>query len=175
VIVYWSGHGQTDLRTKAAFLLPNDADPNYPAQTGLALAELYERLAALKARSVVVFIDACFSGSTREGSALLAGARGVVVSVEHPALRSETMAVFSAATGEQVASAWPERQHGVFTYWLLKGLRGEADADADGAVTVDELDRYVRATVSRSAAALDREQTPQVVARDKTWTLVRLR
>jgi hypothetical protein len=175
VIVYWAGHGQTDLRTKGAYLLPNDADPNYPAQTGLALTELYERLAALKARSVVVFLDACFSGSTREGGALLAGARGVVVSLEHPALRSATMAVFSAATGTQVANAWPERQHGVFTYWLLKGLRGEADADVNGAVTVEELGRFVGGRVARSAAALDREQTPQVVARDRAWTVVRLR
>jgi hypothetical protein len=175
VIVYWAGHGQSDLRTRAAYLLPNDADPNYPAQTGLALTELYDRLATLHARSVVVFLDACFSGGMREGGALLSGARGVVVSLEHPALRSETMAVFSAATGEQVASAWPEQQHGVFTYWLLKGLRGEADADGDGALSVDELDRFVRTNVPRSAAMLDREQTPQAVARDRTRTLVLLR
>lgn len=175
LVVYWAGHGQTDLQTKAAYLLPNDADPNYPAQTGLALTELYERLAALKARSVVVFLDACFSGNTRDGAALLAGARGVVVSVEHPALRSATMAVFSAATGEQVANAWPAQQHGVFTYWLLKGLRGDADADTDGAIRVDELDRFVRDRVAQSAAGLDREQTPQAVARDKAWTVVRYR
>lgn len=175
LVVYWAGHGQTDLQTRTAYLLPNDADPNYPAQTGLALTELYHRLAALKARSVVVFIDACFSGSTREGAALLAGARGAVVSVEHPALRSATMAVFSAATGEQVANAWPAQQHGVFTYWLLKGLRGDADTDADGVIRVDELDRFVRGRVVQSAAGLDREQTPQVVARDKAWAVVRLR
>ncbi|MBA4070843.1 MAG: hypothetical protein C0497_03265 [Gemmatimonas sp.] len=175
LVVYWAGHGQTDLRTKSAYLLPNDADPDYPAQTGLALTELYSRLAALKARSVVVFIDACFSGSTREGAALLAGARGVVVSLEHPALRSATMAVFSAATGEQVANAWPAQQHGVFTYWLLKGLRGDADADTDGVIRVGELDRFVRGRVAQSAAGFDREQTPQVVARDKALAVVRLR
>jgi len=39
VIVYWAGHGQTDPRTKEAYLLPNDADPNYPALTGLALTQ----------------------------------------------------------------------------------------------------------------------------------------
>ncbi|MHB1312433.1 MAG: caspase family protein [Gemmatimonadaceae bacterium] len=175
VIVYWAGHGQTDVRTKQTYLLPNDADPNYPAQTGLALAELYDRLTALKARSVVVFIDACFSGMTREAGALLADARGAVVSLENPVLHSATMAVFSAATGEQVASAWPERQHGIFTYWLLKGLRGGADADGDGRLNVGELERFVHAGVARTAASRDREQTSQVIARDKSLTLVRLR
>jgi hypothetical protein len=175
VIVYWAGHGQTDTRTKKAYLLPNDADPYYPAQTGLALTELYERLAALSARSVVVFIDACFSGMSRDGASLVAGTRGVVVSVEHPALRSRNMAVFSAATGDQVANAWPDRQHGLFTYWLLRGLRGDADSDRDGTVTVDELDRFVGEHVTRSAAALDREQSSEVVARDRTLAVVRLR
>ncbi|MBI3568247.1 MAG: hypothetical protein HY084_08625, partial [Gemmatimonadetes bacterium] len=47
VIVYFAGHGVADLKTHAPYLLPNDADPNFPAQTGYALAELYERLAAL--------------------------------------------------------------------------------------------------------------------------------
>ena len=175
VIVYFAGHGMSDLRTRAPFLLPNDADPNYPAQTGLALTELYESLAALGARSVTVFVDACFSGVTREGASLLAGSRGVVVSIEHPALRSEAMAVFSAARGDQVAAAWPEQRHGVFTYWLLKGLRGDADEDGDGAILVGELDRYLRVHVPRTAAELDREQVPQAVARNPLRALVTLR
>jgi len=123
----------------------------------------------------VVFIDACFSGLTRSGGALRVGTRGVVVSLEHPALRSETMAVFSAAAGEQVASSWPQRQHGLFTYWLLRGLRGDADESGDGAVSVGELGRFIHDNVSRTAATLDREQTSQLVARDTTRLLVWLR
>jgi hypothetical protein len=172
VILYFAGHGVADLKTHAPFLLPNDADPNYPAQTGYALNELYERLAALGARSVTVFIDACFSGSTRDGTSLYAGARDVVVSVEHPALRSETMAVFTASSGAQFASVAPDRQHGLFTYWVLKGLRGDADADADHRISVGELGQYIRARVSDDAARQDREQQPEMVARNKLRTIV---
>ncbi len=175
VVVYWAGHGVTDPKTRKAYLLPNDGDPAYPAQTGLALDELYERLAALGARSVTVFVDACFSGRSRDGGAIMAGTRGVVVSLEHPALRAKNMSVFSAASGDQLANAWPEGQHGVFTYSLLAGLRGGADADHDGTVTAGELAAFIAREVPRTAARIDREQTPEFVSRDPARAVVILK
>ncbi len=174
VVVYYAGHGVADLKTHAPYLLPNDADANYPAQTGYALDELYQRLAALGAHSVTVFIDACFSGGTREGGSLFPGARDVLVSVEHPALRSESMAVFTASGADQLANVSPDERHGLFTYWLLKGLRGGADADGDHRVTVSELEQFLRAKVPPQAARQDREQLPQAVARNKGRVLVEL-
>lgn len=50
-----------------------------------------------------------------------------------------------------------ELEHGVFTYFLLEGLRGEADMDRDGIITVDEVYRYVSREVPR---ATDQEQHP---------------
>jgi hypothetical protein len=175
LVVYFAGHGATDAKTRIPYILPNDADPNYPAQTGFALNVLYERLATLHARSVTVFIDACFSGLSRSGEQLQPGARGVVVSVEHPALRQPGMAVFTAAGNAQIANAWPAQQHGLFTYWLLAGLRGGADADHDSTVSVAELSRFLTVNVPRTAASLDREQTPTIVTRDSTRALVRFK
>jgi hypothetical protein len=175
LVIYFAGHGATDPKTRTSYILPNDADPNYPAQTGFALTVLYERLATLHARSVTVFIDACFSGLSRSGEQLQPGARGVVVSVEHPALRQPGMAVFTAAGAAQIANAWPAQQHGVFTYWLLAGLRGGADADRDGAVSVAELSRFLTTNVPRTAASIDREQSPTIVTRDSTRALVRFK
>lgn len=175
VVVYWAGHGVTDPKTHKAYLLPNDGDPSYPAQTGYALDDLYERLAALGARSVTVFVDACFSGRARDGAAIMAGTRGVVVSLEHPALRANNMSVFTAATGDQLANSWPDGQHGVFTYALLAGLRGAADADHDGIITAAELAAYIGRGVPRTAARLDREQTPEFVSRDPARAVVILK
>ena len=175
VVVYWAGHGVTDPKTRKAYLLPNDGDPSYPAQTGFALDELYDRLAALGARSVTVFVDACFSGRSRDGAAVVAGSRGVVVSLEHPALRAKNMAVFAAARGDQFASAWPEGQHGVFTYALLAGLRGAADTNHDGSITAGELAAYIAREVPRTAARIDREQTPEFVSHDPARPVVVLK
>ena len=123
---------------------------------------------------MTVFIDACFSGGTREGGSLFPGARDVLVSVEHPALRSESMAVFTASGADQLANVSADERHGLFTYWLLKGLRGGADADTDRRVTVSELEQFLRAKVPPQAARQDREQLPQAVARNKGRVLVEL-
>ena len=164
VIVYWAGHGGPDLATRAPYLLPSDADANYPVQTGYSLRELYQRLAALNARSVTVFLDACFSGWTRDAGQLLAGARDVSVSIENPVLTNDRMSVFAASAGNQVSSAWPAMRHGLFTYFLLKGLRGAADTDGVPGVSVGELDAYLRREVPVQAGRLDREQKPQLTS-----------
>ncbi len=175
VIVYYAGHGATDGKTHTSYLLPNDGDPAFPAQSGLALTELYDRLAALRARSVTVFLESAFPDGARDAGSAPTGSRGVVLSLENPALRAPSMAVFSATTAQQTAGSAPAQRHGLFTYWLLAGLRGAADTDGDGAITVGELDAFISSHISRDAARLDREQQPFTVARDKQRVVVRYR
>jgi len=170
--VYFSGHGAPDLKTRTAYLLPADADASYPRETGYALATLYRQLARLNARSVTVMLDACFTGATRTSGTLYAGARPIVISVEHPALLKENFTVLAAAGGDQIASDYPAKRHGLFTYFALLGLKGAADTDGDRAVTVAELERYLGERVPGVAASLDREQVPLVIARRKDRPVV---
>ncbi|MCK7469824.1 MAG: hypothetical protein MZU95_02755 [Desulfomicrobium escambiense] len=51
--------------------------------------------------------------------------------------------IITASSANEVSVEKDELQHGVFTYYLLEGLRGKADTDRDGMVTVDEAYRYV--------------------------------
>ena len=60
-----------------------------------------------------------------------------------------------------------------FTYFMLKGLRGEADRNADREITLDELNQYITRNVSETAGLLDREQTPQLLAIDADRVLVK--
>lgn len=174
LFVYWSGHGAADIATRTPYLIPFDGDANYARETGYSLATLYEQLARLDARSITVVVDACFTGLTRSHTVLTPGARPIVVSIEHPALRRENMAVFAAARGDQTASDFPPKRHGLFTYMWLDGLRGAADADGDRAITVEELEQYTVRRVREAAGTMDREQAPLVIARDRARVLVRL-
>ncbi len=173
IIVYFAGHGATD-RNGTPILLPFDADINYPRETAMQLAELYEALAKLPARRIIVVIDACFSGISRAGVALTMGARPIVVSIEHPALLRNGMAVFAAAQGAQQANDLPEKEHGLFSYHFFRALRGAADTDRDGLMTVDEIDAYVTRETRVAAARRDREQIPLVIARERSLLVVRV-
>ena len=117
------------------------------------------------------FLDACFSGANREKEMLLADARPVFMEVDASATGNVT--VFSASGGKEISSAWPEKKHGLFSYFLMKGMRGDADANKDSQITVDELNNYVSKNVSDIAGMLDREQTPGLQTMDRDRVLIR--
>jgi WD40 repeat protein len=171
IIIYYSGHGAPELRDKSPYLIPYDGDANYAAQTGFSLNRLYTMLAGLNAKSVTVYLDACFSGATREKEMLLTGARPILVKIENPVLQSEKILVVAAASGEQVSSAYPDKRHGIFTYYLLKAFRGEASKTKS--LRADELESYLTEHVKRTAANLDREQTPQLLGKNKQRMIIK--
>jgi hypothetical protein len=168
VFVYYAGHGAPDKKT--AYLIPYDGDPNYASQTGYEMDKLYEQLGSFEAKSTTVFLDACFSGANRDNEMLLADARPVFMEVDESATRNVT--VFSASSGSEISSAWPEKKHGLFSYYLMKGMRGEADANKDNQITVGELGDYVKENVSDMAGMLDREQTPGLQTLDEQKVLI---
>jgi hypothetical protein len=53
-----------------------------------------------------------------------------------------------------------DKKHGIFSYWLMKGLQGNADTDSDSFITHNELRAYLDENVSSSAYDIDREQNP---------------
>jgi hypothetical protein len=169
--IYYAGHGAPDIKKNKAYLIPYDGDPDYASQTGYEMDELYEQLGNLSARSTTVFLDACFTGANRESEILLAGARPVFMEVDASATRNVT--VFSASSGSEISSAWPEKKHGLFSYFLMKGMRGDADTNKDKQITVGELGDYVKEHVSDMAGMLDREQTPGLQTLDEGKILIK--
>ena len=159
VVVYFSGHGIPDAKTKKTGLLPFDVDPNY--SVGMTLRDLYTTLGTLDAKSVTVFLDTCFSGQGREKQSLLADARGIMV-VPLEKNIPKPMTVLSAATAGQISGPLKDKEHGLFTYYVLKGLGGAADSNKDKQLTVSELGSYVQSNVKEQAAAKGWNQTPEL-------------
>ena len=171
IFVYFAGHGAPDIKKGEAYLIPYDGDPNYPSQTGYSINKIYEKLNTLGAKSTTVFLDACFSGANRESEMLLADARPIFIEVEESAVGDAT--VFSASGGKEISSAWPEKKHGLFSYYLMKGMQGIADTNKDNKLTVEELGNYIKENVSETAGMLDREQTPELQTNAKNRVLVK--
>lgn len=153
VIVYYAGHGAPDPQSGDAYIVPYDGDPNYLPDTGYPLKRLYERLEKLPAKQVVVMIDACFSGAGGRG-VLATGARSLV-RVEKVAPKGNRIAVLTSTQGTQISTSSPEKQHGLFTYYLLKALQ---DNNRDLASVYD----YLRSRVEDEAKRMNVEQTPAI-------------
>ena len=154
IIVYYAGHGIPNEKDASAYLLPIDNSGNNLA-AAYSLKKLYDELGALNAKSVTLFMDACFSGAGRDDQ-MLTAARSIAL-----ASRSEkpkgNMVVFSAAQGDETAHPYLEKGHGLFTYYLLKKLK-----DTKGKVTFGELADYIKKSVSRKAiVANNKAQTPE--------------
>ena len=155
IIFYYAGHGIPDNASKNAYLLPVDADGRQ-MDICFPLDKLYQELGALEAKSVTVFLDACFSGALR-GDGMLMAARTVALKPK-PSTPQGKMVVFSAATDEQTAFPYTEKGHGMFTYYLLKKIR-----DTKGNCTLGELDTYICDEVAKQSIVINgREQTPTV-------------
>lgn len=166
VFVYFSGHGAPDPKTGSAYLVPYDGDPTFIAETGYSLSRMYAALGRLPAKEVIVALDSCFSGAGGR-SVLAKGARPLVMNLQTGTAISKNMTVLSASAGDQISSTYAEKGHGLFTYFMLQGLRGEADGNSDGAITLAELYEYTRPNVERIARKqYNNEQTPQLTASD---------
>jgi formylglycine-generating enzyme required for sulfatase activity len=145
VMVFYSGHGVPGLQDKRGYLLPVDGDPNLAEITGFPVDRLYANLAKLPARSITVFLDACFSGETPKGM-LVRAASGLTVTPRAPET-ARALTVITAAQGDQFASWDEDAKHGLFTRHLLLALTGKADGSAygnsDGKVSLDEAKKYL--------------------------------
>ena len=157
VIFYYAGHGAPDDASREAFLVPVDA--HAPVKdVCLPLSELYETLGGLKAEAVKVFLDACFSGATRN-SDMIAQARSVAVVPKVSPLKGNTV-VFSAASDDQTAWQLDTQGHGLFTYYLLKKLK-----ETRGEVSMGELSDYLSQKVRQASIVVNRKsQVPGVAA-----------
>lgn len=162
VYFYYSGHGAPDPASGAAYLVPWDGDPQFLKSTALPLAKLYADLAALPDRESVVILDSCFSGAG--GRSLLASGARPLVNVQEDSSAPAKTTIFAASGGNQIAGGFDLRRHGLFTYFLLRGLAGEADANHDGHVTAQELQDYLTAHVGEAARRFsNRDQTPHLL------------
>lgn len=171
VIFYYAGHGIPSETDKSAYLLPVDGIAS-DIGSAYSLQRLYQALGELPAQSVTVFLDACFSGTKRDGT-MLASARGVAIKTKPQEVQGK-MVVFSAAQGDETAYPYNSQQHGMFTYHLLKKLQ-----QTKGNVTLGELGDYLTREVKRASFNENSKvQTPTVSASETlsdSWREMKLK
>ena len=162
VYVFYSGHGLPSPDGQSLYFLPYGVDKQYLARTAVGQKEVVALLTASKPKSVTMFIDACYSGQTRGGETLLASAKPLALKTDTNVFPSN-FTVISASANDQISSSSPELKHGIFSFYLMKGMEGDADGNKDGKITTGEMQEYLSDKVSRQAMSMSRKQDTQLV------------
>jgi tetratricopeptide (TPR) repeat protein len=193
VIVFLAGHGIVrGLGAQAkSYFLPVDVDAQTKEsleRTGLDLEELGRKLGALKASQFTMFVDACredpFPGRGIKGNTMTdVMTRSLRVSPKEAPPSGSTMPtsiVFYACQVGERAYEDPKLEHGVFTYYILRGIKDVAN-NPDGRVEAGYLAGYLRDNVRKwsdeyqQRAKFAVEQTPTMVATEVNGPMVVVR
>jgi tetratricopeptide (TPR) repeat protein len=146
VLIYFAGHGFVHIGR--AYLAPYDIDPDNIAGTGYSMEALGNSIATkIRGKWKVLLTDACHSGS------IMPPADSAMM---NSALKGLDRSLFSLTASRDREQSFESRDwgggHGIFTYYVVKGLEGSADENRDGIVTADELAEYVHTEVRRATA-----------------------
>jgi hypothetical protein len=171
--VFYAGHGLPDEETKEPYLIPVDVSGKF-IKLGIPLSEFYQSLSEFPTKKTTVFLDACFSGGARSQG--LVASRGIRVTPKSGLLKGNVV-VFSASSGEESALPYMNKQHGLFTYYLLQKLQ-----ESRGNLNYKDLSDFMTQKIPLESVIINsKEQHPTTnVSADVTdlwseWTLNELR
>lgn len=154
ILVYYSGHGLPDETTKEGYLLPVDISADH-LQDGISLKYLYEQLNAYPTEKTLVIFDACFSGGSKSIAPILAR-KGVRIAPKLDAPMGN-MLVLSSSSKEESSGVFNEKQHGFFTYFLLKHLQ-----ETKGNTSMSNLYETMKQKVLKESSLMSKPQTPSL-------------
>jgi Caspase domain len=151
VIIFLAGHGATETDPSSPdgdglekYILPVNADPMDLYSSAMPMSEVARIFQRISSERLVFIGDTCYSGASGGRTIIAGGTRATVSGTFLERLsQGKGRVILTASDANEVSVEKDELNHGVFTYYLLEGLRGKADVDGDGMITVDEIYRYV--------------------------------
>lgn len=171
LLFYYAGHGVPNEQTKQCMLLPVDGDALIP-ETCYDVEKIYDSLSKLNANSIIVLMDACFSGSLR-GDGMLFASRSVKIKSDYAEPKGN-MVIITASQGDETAFPYEKEQHGIFTYYLLKYLQQKK-----GDVTLGDMCEYLINQVKRQSVINNGklqtplvQYSPEIESSWRQWRLV---
>ena len=158
VIIYLAGHGTTERDASSPdgdglekYILPHNADPKDLYASAMPMSEVARIFNRISSERLVFISDTCYSGASGGRTVPVFGTRGNVSGAFLDRLsQGRGRVILTASDANEVSMEKDELNHGVFTYYLLEGLRGKADADGDGVITLDEVYNYVSMKVPQA-------------------------
>jgi len=173
VVIYFAGYGAKldggkhdskprppgEAASPALYLVPYDANPQDIENTCISMKEIEDRLARIKAREILVILDASFGGDPESRS--LAGNSEPAKILEN-FLEQPGHCVLLSGKPCEGAMEISDHRHGVFTFYMLEGLKGPADGNKDEVITLEELHNYLSSKVAEETEMEGNAQHPEL-------------
>ena len=161
IYLFFAGHGLASDDGKNLYILPQDGDASLLEDTAITRSEIIKLLQKTNPKSVTMFFDTCYSGQTRNEETLVASLRPVRIVADDQEIPNN-FTIFTASANDQTSGSIEEAKHGMFSYYLMKGLEGKADENKDKQITNSEMIAYLKNNVSKEAFTQNREQDPML-------------
>ena len=158
VIIFLAGHGATETDASSPdgdglekYILPYNADPKDLYSSAMPMSEVARIFQRISSERLVFIGDTCYSGASGGRTILAGGTRANVSGAFLERLsQGKGRVILTASDANEVSLEKEELKHGVITYYLLEGLRGKADLNGDGVITMDEVYHYVSEKVPQA-------------------------
>jgi len=137
IFIYYSGHGAFGTTDSFSYFVPIEVDPHYVELSGYSLSTLYKNLNSIQAKKITIILDCCFSGNVKNVSPII-----IKDDSSNNPLRNGI--IITSSKGNQYSNWYPEKKHGLFTYFFLKAVNNyNADYNSDDSITYQELFSYI--------------------------------
>jgi uncharacterized caspase-like protein len=156
VIIFFAGHGAPE--DEKTYWVTYNADIDDLYGTALSNDEIADMLDRVKAKKMIAFLDSCYSAATINRT----DTKRKITIINDPfkTFKGKGRVIITSSDGKEQSVEIEKFGHGVFTYYLLKALKGAADENSDGYIELDEVWDYVKYRVPDTARKHGSTQTP---------------
>jgi uncharacterized caspase-like protein len=158
VIIFFAGHGAPE--DEKTYWVTYNANIDDLYGTALSNDEIADMLDRVEAKKMIAFLDSCYSAATINRT----DKKRSIMIVNDPFLKfkGKGRVIITSSDGKEQSVEIDKFGHGIFTYYLLKALKGDADKNRDGYIELDEVWDYVKYRVPDTARQYGSTQTPML-------------
>jgi hypothetical protein len=160
ILFAFSGHGIEE--ENLGYLLPADARIGILAETAISIKWVKSKLQDSSAKAKVMILDSCHAGARMDKASIGPMTEKFAQEIFDVA---EGFATLSSCKSNEVSHEWEDKQHGVFSYYLVEGLIGLADTNKDQRITIADASGYVTPKVKQWALINGYQQSPTLECR----------
>mgnify|MGYP001821777967 CR=1 FL=1 len=160
VIIFYAGHGAVEPDPSnldgdgfEKYLLPHDANLEDLYSTSISMNDIRTIFTRISADRLIFIADTCYSGASGGRTMMATKTRANLSDKFYERIsRGKGRVIISSCSANEISKEDDNLKHGVFSYYMLEGLKGRADQDGDGIITVSELFSYISRKVPEASA-----------------------